>query len=250
MFLHKKCIGTIIAGTVNITVAWWLLTTVENICQENLLPSDSPWTCPSDGVFFDASVIWGLVGPRRIFGPLGYYSALNWFFLFGAIGPVIVWFLHKAFPSQKWIALINLPVLLGATAVMPPATTVNFNCWIIVGIVFNYYIFRYRKTWWQRYNYVLSAALDAGVAFMAVLVYLSLTMNGKSISWWGTDGEHCELATCPTAEGLDLGHACVWWTLNYIAACPIAKGLEITLSCLCILIVIWRLNSVVEHFGF
>ncbi|PRQ20926.1 putative oligopeptide transporter, OPT superfamily [Rosa chinensis] len=183
-----QCIGTVIAGTVNIGVAWWLLTTVENICQESLLPPDSPWTC-------------------RIFGSLGYYSALNWFFLFGAIGPLIVWLLHKAFPSQKWIALINLPVLLGATAVMPPASTVNFNCWIIVGLVFSYYVFRYRKTWWQRYNYVLSAALDAGVAFMAVLVYLS--MNGKGISWWGTDGEHCELATCPTAEGLDLGHACV-----------------------------------------
>ncbi|XP_062029741.1 oligopeptide transporter 2-like [Rosa rugosa] len=203
-----QCIGTVIAGTVNIGVAWWLLTTVENICQESLLPPDSPWTCVNDAVFFDASVIWGLVGPKRIFGSLGYYSALNWFFLFGAIGPLIVWLLHKAFPSQKWIALINLPVLFGATAVMPPASTVNFNCWIIVGVVFNYYVFRYRKTWWQRYNYVLSAALDAGVAFMAVLVYFS--MNGKGISWWGTDGEHCELATCPTAEGLDLGHACVW----------------------------------------
>ncbi|KAL6184520.1 hypothetical protein ACLB2K_045921 [Fragaria x ananassa] len=209
-FLSDFKLGTIISGTVNIGTAWWLLTTVENICREDLLPAGSPWTCASDGVFFDASVIWGLVGPKRIFGSLGYYSALNWFFLFGAIGPLIVWMLHKAFPTQRWIALINLPVLLGATAVMPPATTVNFNCWIIVGVVFNYYVFRYRKKWWQRYNYVLSAALDAGVAFMTVLIYLSLSMNNKGISWWGNDGEHCDLATCPTAEGLDLGHACVW----------------------------------------
>ncbi|VVA20226.1 PREDICTED: oligopeptide transporter [Prunus dulcis] len=197
-----QCIGTLIAGTVNLGVAWWLLSTIENICQDQLLPPNSPWTCPGDRVFFDASVIWGLVGPRRIFGSLGNYKALNWFFLIGALGPLLVWLLHKAFPSKKWIKLINLPVLLGATAVMPPATTVNFNCWIVVGAIFNFFVFRYRKKWWQRYNYVLSAALDAGVAFMGVLLYFSLTMNEKSISWWGTNGEHCELATCPTAKGI------------------------------------------------
>lgn len=200
----SKLVGTIIAGTVNIGVAWWLLTTVENICQDQLLSTNSPWTCPADRVFFDASVIWGLVGPKRIFGKSGNYSALNWFFLGGAFGPVIVWLLHRAFPKQKWIPLINLPVLLGATAAMPPATTLNFNCWIVVGTIFNHFIFKYRKGWWQRYNYVLSAALDAGLAFMGVLLYFTLTMENRSITWWGSDGEHCELATCPTAKGIDV----------------------------------------------
>ncbi|KAL5559911.1 hypothetical protein UlMin_036122 [Ulmus minor] len=201
MFIVQS-IGTIIAGTVNISVAWWLLSTVENICQDQLLPPNSPWTCPGDRVFFDASVIWGLVGPKRIFGSQGNYPQLNWFFLIGFMGPLVVWLLHKTFPAQKWIPLINLPVLLGATAAMPPATTVNFNCWIVAGTVFNFFVFRYRKRWWQRYNYVLSAALDAGLAFMGVLLYFSLTMEEKTISWWGADGEHCDLATCPTSKGV------------------------------------------------
>ncbi|TYI28297.1 hypothetical protein ES332_A05G235200v1 [Gossypium tomentosum] len=192
MFVVQN-IGTVIAGTVNLAVAWWLLTTVENVCQDHLLPPNSPWTCPCDRVFFDASVIWGLVGPKRIFSPLGNYSALNWFFLGGALGPVVVWLFHKAFPNQKWIPLTNLPVLLGATAAMPPATSLNFNCWLIIGFIFNYYVFKYRKGWWQRYNYVLSAALDAGLAFMGVLLYFTLTMHGISISRWGSDGEHCDL---------------------------------------------------------
>ncbi|OVA15237.1 Oligopeptide transporter [Macleaya cordata] len=201
MFL-VQFIGTIIAGTVNTVVAWWLLNSVHNICQDDLLPPNSPWTCPSDRVFYDASVIWGLVGPMRIFGSLGNYSALNWFFLGGALGPVLVWFLHKVFPKQSWIPLINLPVLLGATASMPPATSLNFNAWFLVGTIFNFFIFRYRKQWWQRYNYVLSAALDAGVAIMGVLLYFMLSFENVSLTWWGTDGEHCPLATCPTAKGI------------------------------------------------
>ncbi|GFP86851.1 oligopeptide transporter 4 [Phtheirospermum japonicum] len=197
-------LGTIIAGTVNISVAWWLLTSITNICQDDLLPPDSPWTCPGDRVFFDASVIWGLVGPRRIFGSQGNYSSMNWFFLGGAIGPILVWIFHKAFPKQSWIPLINLPVLLGATGAMPPATPLNYNAWIIIGTIFNFFVFRYRKSWWQRYNYILSAALDAGVAFMAVVLYFTLGMENRGLDWWGTSGEHCKLATCPTARGIQV----------------------------------------------
>lgn len=119
-----------------------------------------------------------------------------------SIGPTLVWILHKTFPKQSWIPLINLPVLLGATGMMPPATPLNYNAWIIVGTIFNFFIFRYRKKWWQRYNYVLSAALDAGVAFMAVLLYFTLGLENTSLNWWGTAGEHCPLATCPTAKGI------------------------------------------------
>ncbi|TYI82618.1 hypothetical protein E1A91_D05G233500v1 [Gossypium mustelinum] len=205
MFL-VQFIGTVLAGTVNLGVAWWLLTTVENICHRDLLPANSPWTCPGDRVFFDASVIWGLVGPKRIFGSQGVYSSLNWFFLGGLLGPVVVWLLHKAFPSQAWIPLINLPVLLGATGNMPPATPLNYTSWILIGTIFNFFVFRYRKRWWQRYNYILSAALDAGVAFMTVLLYFALGIENKSLNWWGASPdffpEHCDLASCPTAKGI------------------------------------------------
>ncbi|KAF4392117.1 hypothetical protein F8388_004446 [Cannabis sativa] len=201
MFL-VQFIGTMLAGTVNMSVAWLLLNTVDNICQDE----NNTWTCPNDNVFFDASVIWGLVGPKRIFGSQGEYPSLNWFFLGGILGPFLVWFFHKLFPKQKWIPYINLPVLLGATAIMPPATPLNYTSWIVVGTVFNFFVFRYRKKWWQRYNYVLSAAFDGGVAFMAVLLYFSLGVENKALHWWGSspdiDTEHCNLATCPTAKGV------------------------------------------------
>jgi OPT family oligopeptide transporter len=192
-----------VSGTVNTGVAWWLLGSIKDICSENL-PPDSPWTCPNDRVFFDASVIWGLVGPRRIFGSQGNYSAINWFFLLGAAGPVLVYTLHRAFPSQSWIPLNNLPVLFGATAYMPPSNSCELhlmaNHWYHIQFICVPVLEEL-----VRYNYVLSAALDAGVAFMGVLLYFSLTMENRSIKWWGTAGEHCPLASCPTAKGVNLG---------------------------------------------
>ncbi|CAM8881944.1 unnamed protein product [Rhodiola kirilowii] len=197
MFM-AQVVGTVIAAFVYLGTAWWLMETIPDICED----TSSVWTCPSDTVFYDASVIWGLIGPRRIFGNLGIYEAINWFFLLGAIAPVLVWLAAKAFPSQEWIRLINMPILIGATGMMPPATAVNYTTWVLIGFLSGFVVYRYRPEWWQRHNYVLSGALDAGLAFMGVLLYMCLGLEDISLSWWGNDLDGCPMATCPTAKGI------------------------------------------------
>ncbi|KAE9597886.1 putative oligopeptide transporter, OPT superfamily [Lupinus albus] len=197
-----QVLGSIIGAVVHIVTAWWLMNTVPNICNRDLLPTGSPWTCPGDHVFYDASVIWGLIGPRRIFGDLGHYSDINWFFLGGAIAPFLVWLAHKAFPEKQWIKLISLPVMLGALSDMPPATSVNYISWVIVGFASGFIAYRYHRGWWIRHNYVLSGALDAGLAFMGVLLYLCLGMEHINLNWWGSNSDGCPLASCPTAPGV------------------------------------------------
>ncbi|XP_038691543.1 oligopeptide transporter 1-like [Tripterygium wilfordii] len=198
--------GTIIASSTYFGTAWWLLTNVDNICDTTKLPKGSPWTCPGDDVFYNASIIWGVVGPLRMFGRLGLYSKMNYFFLIGILAPVPVWFFSRKFPQAKWIRLINMPILLGATGAMPPARAVNYLMWGVVGIFFNFVVYRRYKGWWARHNYILSAGLDAGVAFLAILSYFTLQnrdINGPS--WWGLEiDDHCPLASCPTAPGIEV----------------------------------------------
>lgn len=196
-----QLVGTIVAGVINLAVAWWMLENIEDICGDTL-PEGSPWTCPKYRVTFDASVIWGLIGPGRLFGHGGLYRNLTWLFLIGAFLPVPIWALSKMFPEKKWIALINIPVISYGFAGMPPATPTNIASWLITGTFFNYFVFRYRRGWWQKYNYVLSAALDAGTAFMGVLLFLALQNNNFNVHWWGTEVDRCPLATCPTAPGI------------------------------------------------
>ncbi|XP_042421311.1 oligopeptide transporter 7-like [Zingiber officinale] len=202
MMFMAQMVGTLIAAFVYLSTAWWLMETIPDICNKSLLSPESPWTCPSDHVFYDASVIWGLIGPRRIFGDLGTYAAINWFFLVGAVGPLLVWFAHRAFPDKEWIRLINMPILIGATGNMPPATAVNYTTWILVGFLSGFVVYRYRRDWWKRHNYVLSGALDAGLAFMAVLIYLCLELENVSLRWWANELDGCPLASCPTAPGV------------------------------------------------
>ncbi|PKI53883.1 hypothetical protein CRG98_025677 [Punica granatum] len=150
MFM-AQVVGTVISVVVYTATAWWLMESIPHLCDTTLLPKDSPWTCPMDRVFFDASVIWGLVGPRRIFGDLGEYGKVNLFF---------------------------------------------------AGFMSGFLLFRYRPELWKRYNYVLSGGLDAGTAFMTVLLFLSLQSQGFGLDWWGNNPEGCPLASCPTAKGV------------------------------------------------
>ncbi|KAI3457971.1 hypothetical protein Pfo_014634 [Paulownia fortunei] len=197
-----QLVGTVISVIIYTITAWWLMGAIPNLCDTSLLPEDSPWTCPMDHVFYDASVIWGLVGPQRIFGNLGVYPAVNWFFLGGAIAPFLVWLAAKAFPKQKWIGLIHMPVLLGATAMMPPASAVNYTSWLLIAFFFGFVLFRYWPKWWQRYNYILSGGMDAGTAFITVLIFFALQSKNIAIDWWGNNLDGCPLASCPTAKGI------------------------------------------------
>ncbi|KAH0858707.1 LOW QUALITY PROTEIN: hypothetical protein HID58_086968, partial [Brassica napus] len=198
MFM-AQIVGTLLSCLVYLVTAWWLMETIPNLCDSI---SNSVWTCPSDKVFYDASVIWGLIGPRRIFGDLGLYKSVNWFFLVGAIAPVLVWLASRMFPRQQWIKLINMPVLISAISSMPPATAVNYTTWLLAGFLSGFVVFRYRPHLWQRYNYVLSGALDAGLAFMGVLLYMCLGLENVSLEWWGNELDGCPLASCPTAANI------------------------------------------------
>ncbi|GFP93473.1 oligopeptide transporter 1 [Phtheirospermum japonicum] len=184
--------------------AWWLLTTVENICDPSKLPEGSPWTCPGDDVFYNASIIWGVVGPLRMFGNLGLYPEMNYFFLIGLLAPLPVWYISRRYPEKKWIKFINVPILISGAGSMPVAKAVNYMCWFSVGMFFNLYVYKRYRGWWARHNYILSAALDAGVAFMATLCYFTLQFNGiGGARWWGLAvDDHCPLAKCPMARGI------------------------------------------------
>ncbi|XP_047317646.1 oligopeptide transporter 3-like [Impatiens glandulifera] len=197
-----QLVGTLVSGFVNLAVCWWMLGNIENLCDIEALDPNSPWTCPKFKVTFDASVIWGLIGPKRLFGPGGLYRNLVWLFLIGAVLPVPVWILSKIYPEKKWIPLINIPVISYGFAGMPPATPTNIASWLVTGTIFNYFVFKYRKGWWQKYNYVLSAALDAGTAFMGVLIFVVLQNENRHLNWWGSEVDHCPLAACPTAPGI------------------------------------------------
>ncbi|KAK0505821.1 glutathione transporter [Armillaria luteobubalina] len=161
----------------------WMFANVEDMC----LPTQKDgFICPTTNIFATASLIWGGIGPARMFGRGSTYNPLLWFFLIGAILPVPFYILARRYPHSNW-RFANVPVFLAGVLAIPPASGINYASWALVGFIFNWYIRRFHFRWWMRYNYILSAALDAGTAFAIILIFLCLQLpkGGIILNWWG-----------------------------------------------------------------
>lgn len=144
--------------------------------------------CPIAGSFEASIVFWGAIGPHKLFSSGALYQPMLWFFLVGAVAPVLVWVVARRYP-KSWVRHVNIPLILASTSAIPPATAINFFAWALVGLVFQWYLRTRAFGWWQRYNFLLSAALDGGLAFASFLLFFCFKYPGVTLNWWGNNVE-------------------------------------------------------------
>lgn len=191
---------TIWSSLVQVAVTVFLFGNVTNICKMNPHEPINPprYTCLAQHTFYSASVIFGLVGPGRNFAAGEQYAYVNIMFLVGAVVPIPTWFLAKRFPNS-WFRLVNWPLIFTSTAMMPPATGINFSSWFLTGWFFQYFLRRNYFEFWAHSNYILSAAFSAGSAVAAIIITACLELptsnnlqnnvfNGDNM-WWGNNIE-------------------------------------------------------------
>ncbi|WVQ83671.1 OPT family small oligopeptide transporter [Cryptococcus sp. DSM 104549] len=186
-----QIISAIIGSIVQLGVQAWLFGNVPDICSA----SAPQWWCPHTRTFFSASVLYGLVGPRRLFSDGGEYSPLLWFFFIGAAMPVVTWGVVRRWPTSGW-RYVCWPVVFGCMSLLPPYLPINFISFCVVGWVTQYWIRRRHFKWWSKYNHIMSAAWTCGYALCVILIFFALQLpkSGKSCAlsfgegmqtWWG-----------------------------------------------------------------
>ncbi|KAF7367756.1 Sexual differentiation process protein isp4 [Mycena sanguinolenta] len=226
----SQVVATVIAGTVQLGVQAWMFTNINDFCAPNqkdgfICPSTEVFGTASiivcalsllaaksdylrSGASSDpssCSVVDRLTIVRFHNDTTGLqpqiFIALVFFFLVGAAAPAIAWTLNKRYPNSflKYVNLsiqvadsIDSPVIFNGTGLIPPATAINYVPWAAVGFIFQYVIRRRHFSWWTKYNYVLSAALDSGVAVCIIVIFFALQFpkNGtigltNIATWWG-----------------------------------------------------------------
>ncbi|KAL7751906.1 OPT superfamily [Sorochytrium milnesiophthora] len=129
--------------------------------------------------YFSASLLWGALGPKRFFidsyGPLVIAA-----FLSGIILPVVCKLGYEFIGGAIPWALINAPILFNIAG--PGGNNGGSLSQIISSLIFQFFLYRYRTKWWQRYNYVLSVAFDVGTALVGIIVALALA-NATMPPW-------------------------------------------------------------------
>jgi OPT family oligopeptide transporter len=190
--------STLVSSVTQIGVLNWMFANILNICTPQAV---NGFTCPIARVHFNGSILWGVIGPRRFFGPGALYRPLIWAFLVGAIAPILVWAVGRRRPDKSIWRKINLPVLFGSLSFIPPATGLNFSVWALVCFAFNYLVRRRAPAWWGKYTMILSAALDSGIAFGVLVIFFVVIYPGwmNGFTWWGTEiyKQGCDWRACP-----------------------------------------------------
>ncbi|KAI8608742.1 OPT oligopeptide transporter protein-domain-containing protein, partial [Chytriomyces sp. MP71] len=175
--LASQIVGAILSTVVACSI-------YESFGKLQRMEPSSGWTSQAYNTFLSAGAIWGAIGPARFFGPDSPYFKTLLGFVFGLILPVIPWLLHKVQPDSFW-HLVNFPVVL----IMINEPGINQAILItpfFIAIAVNYFIKKYRHTWWKKYAYVLSAALDAGGSICVVLVFFVAKYQPYIFpAWWG-----------------------------------------------------------------
>lgn len=159
-------------------INWQLSGAIHDMCNPE---QRQKFTCQNTRTFFSASVIWGVIGPKRVFNNI--YPTLKYSFLIGVFVPIPFYIAEK---YTKWGKFINIIVFLSGILSFAPTNFMYTLPNYYVAIAFNYVIKKRYTSWWQKYNYLMYAAITAGAAWSAFIMFFATEYKHiVSVNWWG-----------------------------------------------------------------
>ncbi|KAJ3205785.1 hypothetical protein HDU82_004962 [Entophlyctis luteolus] len=173
-----QMMASLLACFVNFVTATKVFETI----GEKILNGLEGWNAASYQTFLMTGAVWGAIGPERFFGDGAPYQNLLYCFLAGVVLPVIPWLFHKLNFGDFW-CLISIPLLV----TMPDEIGILHSDLItplIVAVIVNYFIKRFRHAWWSRFAYIMSAAFDTGAAIAVMVIFFVFKMTGISMPFY------------------------------------------------------------------
>jgi hypothetical protein len=121
------------------------------------------------------------------------FSPLPYGFVLGAVIPVIIFLLHKAFPKMKF-RLWNTTIFFSSMSIFYGNISTGYTSSFLGGFVVMFWAYRYRHDMWARWNYIPAAAFDAGYNFNMLLIFLFFGSAKITVMphWWGNDAASSE----------------------------------------------------------
>lgn len=157
------------------------------------------WNAVKTKNFFSVSVIWGVLGPARVFGSSpSSISPYRWLlsgFAAGTAAVLLLWLIHRARPAwgvQRWP--VHPAIIFHGASLFPVFPTANLTSSMGAAVLSMGVMRRWHPRWFARWNYLLGAGLDCGaqlvqmVLGVALLIFNSHEKQGiRMPHWWGND---------------------------------------------------------------
>lgn len=101
--------------------------------------------------------------------------------------------MHRRFPKLSLLPKINTPIILAYAGFLAVGISSSLLMYFIIGLTSQFWLRRYRASWFIQYNYVLAAALDGGTqVIVLILTYTVLGGIGPAVKfpkYWGNNAD-------------------------------------------------------------
>lgn len=174
-----QMISVFITSFVSLAIMNFMIDTFKDYCEPD---NKQKFTCPSSSVFYTASVLWGVIGPEKVFS--GLYPVMQYAFLIGGL-LAIPCVLFKKYGPPKLTKYFQPTIVIMGFLIYAPYNLSYYTGGMYVSYAFMVHIKKKYSTWWEKYNYVLAGALSAGTAFSALVIFFAVQYQEKTLDWWG-----------------------------------------------------------------
>ncbi|GEQ68734.1 hypothetical protein JCM33374_g2402 [Metschnikowia sp. JCM 33374] len=179
---RTQMLSTVINCFISLAVINFNIDNIKDYCLEG---QKQKFTCPGANTFYSSSVIWGVIGPKKVFS--GLYPILKWCFLLGFLLAPVLFAVKKYFGKYEAVKYFEPVLIIGGFLIYAPYNLAYYTPGLIVSYVFMHVIRNRYINWFKKYNYVLSGALTAGVAFSSIIIFFAVQYHEVDINWWGNN---------------------------------------------------------------
>lgn len=117
-----QLVATIWSCLCQLATIEWAMGAIKNVCTA---AASGSFTCAYIKTFYNASVIWGAIGPKHLFSGDSTYKNLQWMWLAGFMGPILVYGAARMFPKVSFIRKISMPLIFASLSYVPPYSAMN-----------------------------------------------------------------------------------------------------------------------------
>ncbi|CUM66566.1 uncharacterized protein PRCAT00004235001 [Priceomyces carsonii] len=176
-----QILATFVNLFISLAVINWQVDSFEGLCTAD---QAQHFTCAADAqIYYSASVIWGVVGPKRVFD--GLYPILRWCFLIGLLMVPPCYLVFRLLPKayRKWW---QPTIMIGAVLnFFAPYNLSYITPGLYLSLLFMVYIKNNYLPWWEKYNYLTTAGMTAGLGLCSVVLFFAVQYHPKDVNWWG-----------------------------------------------------------------
>ncbi|KAI0797406.1 OPT oligopeptide transporter [Irpex lacteus] len=169
-----QSVGTVIGALLNFLIMRTVIDAHRPILLD--VQGSNIWSGQQVQSYNSDAIAWGALG-KPLYATGTRYGFVPFMLIAGLGFPIIPWYLHQRYPKFGWNKIFT-PVLVAELGILSVGINSSLFTSFLLALFSQWYLRKYRATWFRKYNFLLSAALDGGTQIM-IFVYTFAVGGGS-----------------------------------------------------------------------